>query len=214
MAYQLTEETFMQEVATHQMQIIRDDGVNRHVRFKNPGTIAAQFDLITWPGHLCYTGDMGTYVFSRIEDMFQFFRRKPTSGGSGLHINRGYWSEKVLAADRHGKITEYDADKFVTRLREDLEQYIEANSGDWDDDYPAELRQRFDDEVAAYADDGEHAARMAAEGFEVDDEQVFTDLWEYDFHGFTDHFTWCCLALAWGIQKYDEAAQQQKAGGE
>lgn len=206
MSREITKGTFLQEVATHQMQIIRDDGVNRHVRFKSPGTIAAQFDLITWPGHLCYTGDMGTYVFSRIKDMFEFFRADKRHG-DGLHINRGYWSEKVLAADRHGKITEFSGDQFVTRLREALEECIAANRDEWDDDYPAELRARFDDEVAAYADDGEHAARQAAEGFEVDDEQVFTDLWEYDFHRFTDHFTWCCLALAWGIKQYDAAKQ-------
>lgn len=68
------EQRFLNDVANHEMIIIRDDGVNRHVRFKRPNSSCMYFDLITWPGHLCYTGDMGSYVFRRLEDMFEFFR--------------------------------------------------------------------------------------------------------------------------------------------
>ena len=69
-----TEQSFLKDVAEHQMTVLRDDGVNRHVQFRRPGTICMGFELITWPGYLCYTGDMGTYVFRRLEDMFEFFR--------------------------------------------------------------------------------------------------------------------------------------------
>ncbi len=71
---QCDEARFLKDVANHEMQIIRDDGVQRHLRFKKPGTMCYHFDLITWGGHLCYTGDMGTYVFTRVHDMFDFFR--------------------------------------------------------------------------------------------------------------------------------------------
>lgn len=74
MSDQCTEKRFLGDVAKHQMTILRDDGVNRHVRFKQPNSSNMFFDLITWPGCLCYTGDMGTYVFRRLEDMFEFFR--------------------------------------------------------------------------------------------------------------------------------------------
>jgi len=69
-----SEESFLRDVAEHAMLLIRDDGVSRHVRFAQPGTGCMHFDLITWPGYLCYTGDMGTYVFQRLTDMFEFFR--------------------------------------------------------------------------------------------------------------------------------------------
>ena len=68
------EAIFLRDVAEHEMIVVRDDGVHRHIRFKKPGTSCMHFDLITWPGYLCYTGDMGTYVFSRLTDMFEFFR--------------------------------------------------------------------------------------------------------------------------------------------
>lgn len=33
----------------------------------------------------------------------------------------------------------------------------------------------------------------------------FTDFWEMDCTEYIYHFIWCCYALAWGIQMYDEA---------
>jgi hypothetical protein len=107
-------EEFIKDVSQHKMQILRDDGLYRHIRFKRENTSCYYFDLITWPGALCYTGDMGTFVFSRIPDMFEFFR---TDGekGADLRINPGYWSEKLLAVDggRHSASPmEFDPHKF------------------------------------------------------------------------------------------------------
>jgi len=58
---------FLKDVASHQMHIIQNDGVNRHIRFSKPGTSCYHFDLITWPGHLCYTGDMGTWGIAKYD---------------------------------------------------------------------------------------------------------------------------------------------------
>jgi len=43
-----TEANFFKDVDRHVIEIIRDDGVNRHVRFRRPGTMCMHFDLITW----------------------------------------------------------------------------------------------------------------------------------------------------------------------
>ena len=48
-----TEQRFLTDAAQHEMTIIRDDGVHRHIQFKRPGTRCYQFDLIRWPGYLC-----------------------------------------------------------------------------------------------------------------------------------------------------------------
>lgn len=93
--HQPSHESFMRDVATHEMTVFRDDGLYRHIRFRRPNTMRTHFDLITYPGYLCYSGDMGTYVFSRLDDMFEFFR-------TDRDINPGYWSEKLQAVDNHG----------------------------------------------------------------------------------------------------------------
>lgn len=63
---------FLIDTAFHRLEIIRDDGLYRHLRMQQPGNSCYYYDVITWPGYLTVTGDMGTWTFSRIADMFDF----------------------------------------------------------------------------------------------------------------------------------------------
>lgn len=98
----------------HQLTVLRDDGLYRHLKFRSPENSFYWFDLITWPGYLTVTGDMGTYTFSRTEDMFTFFRNG--------YINTHYWAEKLRAGATGGRDTarEHDADEFKSWLVEDF----------------------------------------------------------------------------------------------
>ena len=202
MTYQCTEESFLKDVKNHHMTVIRDDGVCRHVQFKQPGTNCYRFDFITWPGYLCYTGDMGTYVFSRLEDMFEFFRtdRKQPKEGQTLFINLGYWAEKLQAIDRDG-VKEYSPDKF----REAINRYMED-----DERVTPEIRQAVEDEVLAFSDEGEHEASRAVYEFEHDG-YCFVDFFEATLTEYTYRFIWCCYAIAWGINKYDQQKEREAA---
>ena len=188
-------ERFLGDIATHEMTVIRDDGVNRHIRFRRPGTILYGFDLITWPGHLCYTGDMGTFVFSRIEDMFQFFRK-----AEGTEPSMGYWAEKVIAEDHCGGVTEYSPDKFCAIVEEWFNDCCE----DMEETERSALHERLVSEVLSCADDSEHDAMRAAIDFEHNGDLVFHDFWEANLQEFTPRFVWCCYALRWGISVYDK----------
>lgn len=206
-----TEERFLKDVAAHEMTIIRDDGVHRHVRFKKPGTYCMHFDLLTWPGYLCYTGDMGTYVFRRLEDMFEFFRtdRGWLRDGKTLGINPSYWAEKLEATDRNDGHEEFDADRF----RQVINQYRVRWMRDMrergsDKDARRELWDAVERDVMGYADhNDEGAARASAYNFSHGDFQ-FEDIYEYSMRRYTFRFMWCCYALAWGIQQYDNAKKE------
>ena len=100
----LTEAQFLKDVSDHQLELLRDDGLYRHLRFAKPGSIMMSFELVTWPGYLCFCGDMRDFLFTRIPDMFNFFRssRQDRIAGETLYINTGYWGGKcvaVVAAD-------------------------------------------------------------------------------------------------------------------
>lgn len=214
MTYQLTEEGFLREVSSHCMEVVRDDGVNRHIRFRKPGTICYGFDLITWPGHLCYTGDMGTYVFQRTEDMFEFFCMD-RKGSDRLYINLGYWSEKLIAVDggrNGGKAMEFCVEKFkkaINRYRIDWMRSAKER-GKLDKLQRRELWEAVENEVIYYCDEDEQYAMQAAHGFNhriSGFEFQFEDLWEHSFDTFTHHFLWCCYALAWGIKQYDASKE-------
>ena len=186
----ISEQSFLKDVARHEMTVLRNDGLYRHVRFKRPETGCMRFDLITWPGYLCYTGDMGTFVFSRIADMFQFFRARP-SAEERLPINLGYWHEKVDAEDRCDGAYKWSQEKFEKRVREYLDEHEASPS----------VRAQAEHSVIRVPD-GEHESMRAAIDFEHEGFR-FQDWWETNCHEYTYRFVWCCFALVWGIRQFD-----------
>lgn len=192
---------FLRSVAGHKMTVLRDEGVYRHIRFAEPGTYNMGFDVITWPGHLCYTGDMGTYVFQRLTDMFEFFR----AGSNGLYsIDLRYWAEKVQAQCKTSGITEFSAEEFKAEVLDWVDQLD-------DDKWPAErkesLLEALHDEVLDRDwEESEDVAMAALRDFKHDGFE-FVD-WESRCHEYTFRFKWCCHALRWAIATYDAGAAQ------
>lgn len=225
-----SEEEFLKSVSEHAIEILRDDHVYRHLRFRKPGTYCMGFDIVTYPGYLVYSGDMGCFVFSRIHDMLPFFRSKQMEGP--LDINPRYWSEKLEAVEKSGgSYEEYSADKFRAHIAEELAQFREHferdtereldDDGDGDeeahtkkiDDAFNELKAAVESDVLRKADDGEHAVYSAMRDFEHGDRNWFQDAWEVSFREYTYRFIWCCFALVWAIRKYDQAkSDAQKSG--
>lgn len=222
-----TEARFLKDVENHVMEIIKEDGLHRHIRFRKPGTMCMHFDLITWPGYLCYTGDMGTYVFRRLDDMFQFFRSDreyAQSRGKQLGINLGYWAEKLEAVDGNSQrtsITEFDSDKFKRVINEYRTNWMRSakDDGSLNATQRRELWEEVEDRVLNCVEDGTERAQIAAFDFSWTPDPTksrgrrwqFDDLFEYTFTKPTGRFTWCCYALAWSIQKYDEHKEAANA---
>ena len=213
-----SEERFLRDVAKHEMTVIRDDGVHRHIRFKQPDSGNMFFDLVTWPGFLCYSGDMGTYVFQRTQDMFGFFRKNGRLDG----IDHRYWAEKIEAADRTG-VEKHSHDEFTRQINDWVNQKAEGDKpGDdepeqlalWAEAY-AELRAEVESEVLSAdsnevrcfdaANDFQHAGDAWQAFYGPDAKFEFADFWEVDTKEYTPRFLWCCYALAWGIEQYDAA---------
>lgn len=187
----VTKDGFLKDVATHEMEVIRDDGIYRHIRFKRPGTNCMHFDLVTWPGYLCYVGDMGCYTFTRLRDMFEFFR--------GERINPSYWSKKVVGADRDG-IKEFSRETFIKELRRWFAEYLEEEAT------PA-MRLAFEELVDTVdsPDMCDHEMYREVIEWEHGGWFPFQDFLEVDAKEYTSRFLWCCHALVWGIAKYDAA---------
>ena len=222
----LTPERFLRDVAGHQMTVVRDDGIYRHLRFKKPDTICMHFDLITWPGYLCYTGDMGTYVFTRLRDMFDFFRR--TKSKDLFALDHHYWAEKVEAggrATRGNGVTQFSKAKFDAAVRQWVEDFAKTEREEASELNELQLCEcALDDLRAAVerevigADDNDIRCFDAANDFlfGADDSEAwsayfgaekpfeFTDFWEVNHDEYTHRFQWCCFALVWGIKQYDE----------
>lgn len=207
----MTEERFLRDVAKHEMTIVMDNGIHRNVVFKNPDDSNMWFGLLTWPNHLCFYGDMGTFVFNRMDDMFAFFRKGVD--GDPIYINTGYWSEKITASDRHGGAEEFSDELFRSKVNQEVEDFL---AGLDIDHFSCEekkkaftdaLREEVEHEIFFTLDDeGQHAAIAAACGFSFERDGLtfdMQDFYENNFMEYTPRFVWACYAIQWGIRKYD-----------
>lgn len=206
--YACTEERFLKDVERHTMTVLRDDGVHRHIRFKRPNEGAYWFDLITWPGTLCIDGDCGTYVFRRLEDMFEFFRtdRDWLRDGATLGINPSYWGEKLQATASYDGYREFSEELFKQAVKSEFDAWVESE--DPSDEHKEELWDDIENRVLGYGCDGAYAAVDAAMRFEPDNTDIdfeMRDFYEHRLEEYTFHFIWCCYAIAWGVKTYDEA---------
>jgi hypothetical protein len=193
---------FKKATAEHKMTVVRDDGVYRHLVFQKPGTNVYRYNITTFPGHLVITGDMGTFVFNRLEDMFEFFRAKPADHerSKGLYVNFSYWAEKCDAADRRtGGLMEFSPAKFAAAVKEHFDNateqgYIEQKNKDaiW-----AEIVR---DVLSCDGDEAD--AFRAANDFESHG-FYFQDFHEARVEEYTHHFQWCCYAIAHAGRTYD-----------
>ena len=207
---------FEAETQNHSMEIIADDGgVNRCIRFSNNGSMVHSFTLTTWPGHLCISGDMGTVVFKRTDDMFEFF-------GNGEDISPGYWGEKIQTASDYKEFsTNYLRDCLSTWI---LDTLASQHNFDASDDEIESIideampRNRWRDlcvETLRYTsiDLTPHITSVDASDFDELNFEGFanqSDGAEGDYDPFDDYsarYLWLCWAVTRGIQIY-KASQE------
>lgn len=188
---QITEARFLKDVAAHQMTVLRDGGIYRHLKFKAAKDNWNQwFELVTWPGSLLIGGDMGTWSFSRIEDMFQFFRRPDGD------LNPDYWAEKLEACSRiDGDCKTFCARTFKAAVIESLDNYSleEAER--------QKIEQAIRDDVFLDEED-ETVLRRELSDFKHGDFEL-SETWEITGRVWGYRFLWCLYAIVWGIQQYD-----------
>lgn len=196
---QPTKTNFAKRVRGFKMKVFHDEGIYRHIRFGKTDTQWDSFDIVTWPGHLSYSGDMGDYTFERLPDMFEFFRND--TGG----INPGYWGEKLQAVDRRNGWKEYSPDKYEDRIKEWFNEY-------WEFDNPKQKREAWENIEwdGLLNADSEEGAHHKAYNYECPiTKQEFNDFWECDLKDYTFHYIYCCRAIVWGIEKYDKYKEKQ-----
>jgi len=194
----------------HELTILHDDGLYRHLRIAEPGTGIYSWNIITWPGHLATSGDVADgYMFARLPDMFEFFRH-PHSADS-YYINDSYWWEK-MPHTLHDQARKYSLDAF--------ERFVEQSAEEWREGMlPAErasltaaIKRDILDETTEY--DAEHN-RQLLDDFSFESKSHgytlgWSDTWEYDFQDWDYHFILALLAISKGIAMYDEHQKQSE----
>jgi hypothetical protein len=208
----LSTESFLADVSRHELEVLRDDGLYRHLRFWNRTSCGQRssdmmFDVLTSPGLLVYSGDMGTFAFRRIDDMLVFFRRGAANGME--NIDKRYWAEKCVSEGRHGDgVHEFDPQAFKREISNQRRRMLVEHGRSLRPDQRQDLWDSLGDVIDA-ANDGEGAAIAAAQDWGHDNPTsngrrlcISTDDFP-DCKRFTQRFAWCCYALVWAVNRYD-----------
>lgn len=168
------------ENTIYKMYIEHDQGVFRSLLFKQGKSMNAYFRITTWPGHLCYSGDMGTYVFSRNFDMVDFFEER---------VNPFYWGQKLQSVSRFGEGYEvFDCDAFIKHYK----NYV-AEHHDSDKDTL---------ECLSWVSNEQEAADFVW-GKLDDDEPYFPTKLTY-------HYLYACHAIYWACNHYKTETKKLK----
>ena len=198
------EEIFINDTKDHSMEVIYDNGgTSRRIMFSDNGSSVYQYIIHTWPGYLMITGDMGTYVFRRINDMFDFF----DTGSSNYKINTGYWAEKLEAINSNcgqdASIMEYKEELFEKMIGDETQQYIDDNELKIED--ANKLWEAVTDDVLDYKED-EHSAIQSAYDFRDDDTECrFYELPLNRCRAYKFHYIWILYAIVDGIKQYKDS---------
>lgn len=203
MKYKPTQEEFEKTIKDHSIEIVKDDGLHRHIKASNNGSFNGHFHITTWPGYLCISGDMGCYVFRRLDDMFQFFENDG--------INPDYWREKLQTK---GEVMEFSPQIFEEALRSSL--YCIMDDEDINLHFD-EVWESIEEDVLG-AETEQDAHRYAAEWvFYYEAETTgkvrplsFSDFWEHNLKAYTYRFIWCCRAIVWALNEYRQQEGKSK----
>jgi len=188
---------FADAVENHKMTVENDNGVFRCVHFSRPDSNNYSFRLITWPGYLVIAGDTEDFIFTRLRDMFEFFR--------GDNINPGYWGEKATAVAKHGGLEVFSETAYKEAIRSDVLMHIEGRQLSEQREIVREAGNWLFESSPSNIQD---AVAVAQDFFcPITKQHPFHDFWDHNLTEPSFGFLFACHAIRWGIEQYD----QQKA---
>lgn len=180
----------------HEMTVFLDQGVYRHLRFISPKTSVGWFEIVTSPNLLTVHGDLGNFSFSRLDDMFEFFR--------GREINPDYWSQKVQSVDRHSAITEFSPEHAKAWIDEELEDFDTSALLSRDkESYEIDLHDVKEDaeDYRTFVDNVE----TFFQNYIAPHEQYARDLPEFrSVSEYSHRFLLCLWCIVYAIESYDQ----------
>lgn len=193
---------FIKDTRNHQLTIVKDAGVYRHLSCRSPEHDKLYaFEIITVPDLLLFHGDCGTFVFSRLYDMFQFFR----SDSVRSDLSLGYWSEKIEAAP--GGI---DVMMYSQRLAEDS---VQKRFNEWvrtQSLQGSELREaqnELDNGILPYCSSLDDL--FSRIGLELECGYTF-GIEDIQYRTLHPAVIWCMYAIVWAIRQYDKAKESKE----
>lgn len=184
--------SFQTNSAGHELTVLHEQGLYRHIRMARPSSRAESWDIVTWPGHLATSGDIADgLTFSRDPDMIEFFAPEAIDhnyfSDGAPSIDFRYWAQKLQGDQRQG-ILAYKHENFIRFVTETLTERLE------DGDTP-DLTKEDVDRLISEVNDLARDEADARDWLDEHDDQ-FPDSWENSFKDYSVHFQMACYAIS------------------
>ena len=208
---------FEKDIADHELEVIVDSGVNRILEFRNKNGSSNQFFIVMQAkGRICFTGDMGEFVFTNHnDDMLAWFHD---------NMSLSYIAEKC----RTGGTRKFDEDSAKESIkmmvddfcRDYIYDYAESGCDDENDDNfevaLARWQQDLYDEVIDELDfEGDEAFHRSAYDLSVkvnDSIKFEIDVCDgIDCMEYTQRFKWCVAAMNKVAELYFDKNKEQSS---
>lgn len=191
--------SFEKDIANHELEIIVDSGVNRILEFRNKNGSSNQFFIVMQArGRICFTGDMGEFVFTNHnDDMLAWFHG---------NMSLSYIDEKC----RTGGTKKYCEDTAANSLKSLVREYCYDHISDYvdsDEDHDIDEETTVDDwsnelyeEVASEIDfENEWTLHQTASDVSIDiKNRLHFDIDTSEgisSESYTTRFKWCVAAM-------------------
>ena len=208
---------FEKDIANHELEVIVDSGVNRILEFRNKNGSSNQFFIVMQArGRICFTGDVGEFVFTNHnDDMLAWFHD---------NMSLSYIAEKCRTGGTR-KFDEDSAKESIKMMVDDfcndhLYDYDESGCDDGDDDNfevaLARWQQDLYDEVIDELDfEGDEAFHRSAYDLSVkvnDSIKFEIDVCDgIDCMEYTQRFKWCVAAMNKVAELYFDKNKEQSS---
>lgn len=176
------QEHFKKDTKDHVLQIVKDEGLHRHLVWSRPNSSIFKVELITWPHGMTVTGDMGTFTVGHpsVADILGWF--------DGC---TDYVYSNIRCHGAGHDIKEFDkneAREYLQSLIKEVEEdMFECDMSD--QERLSDVKDRV--EIASMYLDGHPEDVFYSEFL-----QQFPDEWEsIPFQKFTRRHQWRCLAV-------------------
>lgn len=186
------------DLKEHQVTALKVDGtLYRHYRCQRPKSWIMGFDIVTWPGSLCFTGDMGDYLFQREPDMIAFMKQVLCKGS----IDYRYLAEKYVATKI--AVREWNEDAFREVLAERQQNANETSDGKFrvhfgggriEERSVAEAIEEIETQYSVYESPHDAQRAMYESGLWDGGYMPSCEVWSL-------HFLWCLHAIKWFCER-------------
>lgn len=199
-----TAEAAAKDIAGHELTVIHDAGLHKHLLYRNPASSEFWFTITTAPGTLTVHGDMGTYVFARETDMISWFLGSSWRG----EPNVDYWAEKCASTGGRRGLKEYSETALRQCIESALRDEIECEGLTVGE--AAVLRHDATEFLHGY-DLSDPPAYVELGRFTSGGRRPFSGSYEWDPYEYTYQYVWTAHTLLAALQAYREQVARQPA---